>query len=57
MNEGEAENQEDLEEKKAQEEAESAERFKKWRDQKINGHLVYIKGVELVFYEFKELLF
>ena len=53
----EAENQEDLEEKKAQEEAERAEHFKKWRDQKISAHLVYIKGVELVFYEFKELLF
>jgi hypothetical protein len=32
VNEGEAENQEDLEEKKAKEEAERTEHFKKWRD-------------------------
>lgn len=40
----------------ARAEAERQEIRAAWEKQLISAHLVYIKGVELVFYEFKELL-
>jgi len=46
----------DEEAKKAKDEAELEQLHSDWSKQVLSGHLVYIKGVELVFFEFKELL-
>jgi hypothetical protein len=32
------------------------ELLRSWKEEKLSEHLVYIKGVELVFFEFKEIL-
>ena len=37
-------------------EAEKQEAYKAWKEKIISEHLVYIKGVEIVYYEFKEIL-
>jgi hypothetical protein len=39
------------------EEKETAELHKKWISQTISDHVIYIKGSEIVFYEFKEIIF
>lgn len=32
------------------------EAYEKWRKQVISQHLVFVRGVEIVFFEFKEVL-
>lgn len=46
--------EEDPEQKKKDEALEKVKQ--QWKDEVISQHLVYIKGVEIIFYEFKELL-
>lgn len=55
---GQAEEAEEVDEdaEKARAEAELKELQATWSKQVLSEHLVYIKGVELVYYEFKELL-
>lgn len=57
-NDGEGQEAEEVDEEalRAREEAELAELQASWKKQVLSEHLVYIKGVELVYYEFKELL-
>lgn len=37
-------------------EEETVELQQKWRNQVISSHLIYVKGVEIVFFEFKEII-
>lgn len=39
------------------EETETAELQKWWVQQTLSEHVIYVKGSEIVFYEFKEILF
>lgn len=48
------ENNEEVPEKKKDDKMEKVRQ--QWKDEVISQHLVYIKGVEIIFYEFKELL-
>jgi hypothetical protein len=43
--------------RRQREETETAELHKKWIQQTLSEHVIYIKGSEIVFYEFKEVLF
>ena len=42
--------------KKEREETEKVEAYEQWRVDTISQHLIYIKGVEIVFFEFKEII-
>lgn len=42
--------------KREREETERVEVYAQWRKDTISKHLIYIKGVELVFFEFKEII-
>ena len=42
--------------RKEREETEKVEAYEQWRSQTISQHLIYIKGVEIVFFEFKEII-
>jgi hypothetical protein len=39
------------------EETETAELHSLWMQQTLSEHVIYVKGSEIVFYEFKEILF
>lgn len=47
---------EDEEHKRKREEEELQQQHEKWRKQVISHHLVFVRGVEIVFFEFKEIL-
>ena len=42
--------------RKEREETETVTAYDQWRKDTISKHLIYIKGVELVFFEFKEII-
>jgi len=46
----------DEEQRRAREEAELPQVMEDWRKQVISEHLVYIKGTEIVFFEFIEII-
>lgn len=47
---------EDEEHRRKREEEELQQQHDKWRKQVISHHLVFVRGVEIVFFEFKEIL-
>ena len=53
---GEENNEEDEETKKKREEEEIKTLQEKWKKQVVSQHLVFVRGVEIVFFEFKELI-
>ena len=42
--------------KKEREESEKVQALEQWRSDTISSHLIYIKGVEIIFFEFKEIV-
>ena len=46
----------DEEVRKEREETEKVDAYEQWRKDTISQHLIYIKGVEIVFFEFKEII-